>query len=293
MKRSRVRHDGFSLIELLVTMGLLILVLGSVYSIFAFNQKTFSVQDQVLSLNQNILGCTEVIGREARAAGLKVALSGGTLGAVAQMIPAGFLPTNPAPVPVTLAAGDFPVKVTQGSGANPDALTIIGAMGEGTNPTKLSTAAPAGSTTITLNLSGPETQALYAVVDVIYVGEDFENAKVTAVAGNQLTIDTNPAVGGNQGLTKNHGQWSEVGKISVITYEVFAAETPPALKRKENGGPFQTVAGDITDLQAVPNGKKTSMSLTARTAAPDADYGSNGGHRQKIFSVDVAPKNIK
>jgi hypothetical protein len=269
------------------------LVLGSMYSIFAFNQKTFSVQDQVLSLNQNILGCTEAMSREARSAGLKVAQSGGTLGAVAQMIPAGFLPTNPAPVPVTLNAGDYPIKVTQGSGANPDAVTIIGAMGEGTNTTKLSTAAPSGSTTITLNLSGPETQALYAAGDIIYIGEDFENAKVTAVAGNQLTIDTNPNVAGNQGLTKNHGQWSEVGKISVITYEVFTAETPPALKRKENGGAFQTVAGDITNLQAVPNGNKTSMALTARTAAPDNDYGANGGYRQKIFSVNVAPKNIK
>jgi type II secretory pathway pseudopilin PulG len=292
MERSDTKN-GFSLIELLVTMGLLILVLGSVYSIFAFNQKTFSVQDQVLALNQNILGCTEVMGREARAAGLKVALSGGALGLVAGMIPGGFLPTNPAPVSVTLNAGDYPIKVTPGSGSNPDALTIIGAMGEGTHMTKLSTAAPSGSTAITLNLSGPETQARYTVGDVIYVGEDFENAKVTAVAGNQLTIDTNPNGGGNQGLTRNHGQWSEVGKISVITYEVFASETPPALKRKENGGPFQTVAGDITNLQAVPNGKKTSMTLTARTAAPDSDYGSNGGHRLRIFSVDLAPKNIK
>ena len=293
MPQPATRHDGFSLIELLVTMGLLILVLGSMYSIFAFNQKTFSVQDQVLALNQNILGCTEAIGREARAAGLKVALSGGTLGPVAQMIPSGFLPASPAPVPVTLNPGDYPVKVTQGSGSNPDAVTIIGAMGEGTSPTKLTTAAPSGSTTITVNLSGPETQALYAAGDVIYVGEDFENARVTAVSGNQLTIDTNPGVGGNQGLTKNHSQWSEVGKISVITYELFTSASPPVLQRKENGGPFVAVAADITNLQAVPNGNKTNMILTARTAAPDGDYSANGGHRQKIFSVNVAPKNIK
>jgi type II secretory pathway pseudopilin PulG len=293
MKRPAAPRNGFSLIELLVTMGLLILVLGSMYSIFAFNQKTFSVQDQVLALNQNILGCTEVMGREARSAGLKVALSGGTLGPVAQMISSGFLPASPAPVPVTLSAGDYPVKVTQGSGTSPDAVTIIGAMGEGTNTTKLTTAAPAGSTTITLNLTGPETAALYQVGDVIYVGEDFENAKVTAVSGNQLTIDTNPTAGGNQGLTRNHGQWSEVGKISVISYELFSSESPPVLKRKENGGPFVTVAGDITDLQAVPNGNKTNMILTARTAAPDLEYAGNGGYRQKTFSVRVAPKNIK
>lgn len=291
MKQNFRKHDGFSLVEMLVAMGLLILVLGSMYSIFAFNQKTFSVQDQVLALNQNILGCTEVIGREARSAGLKVALSGGTLGLVAQMIPGSFLPANPAPVPVSLNSGDYPVKVTPGNGTNPDAVTIIGAMGESTSPTKLTTAAPAGSTTITVNLSGPEAQALYRPGDVIYIGEDFENAKVTATAGNQLTIDTNPGTGGNQGLTKSHGQWSEVGKITVITYEIFTA--PPTLQRKENDGPFQVVAADITDLQAVPNGNKTNMILTARTAAPDADYTTNGGYRQKVFSVSVAPKNIK
>ncbi|MBI5583680.1 MAG: prepilin-type N-terminal cleavage/methylation domain-containing protein [Deltaproteobacteria bacterium] len=293
MKRPAVPPRGFSLVELLVTMGLLILILGSMYSIFAFNQKTFSVQDQVLALNQNILGCTEVIGREARSAGLKVALSGGTLGAVAQMIPSGFLPANPAPVPVSLSAGDYPVKITQGSGTNPDAVTIIGALGEGTNPTKLTTAAGSGSTTITLNLGGSETAALYTVGDVIYVGEDFENAKVMAVTGSQLTIDTNPAVSGNQGLIKNHGQWSEVGKISVISYELFTSASPPVLMRKENSGPFVSVAADITNLQAVPNGNRTNLTLTARTAAPDSDYGTNSGYRQKIFNVSVAPKNIK
>lgn len=289
------QQAGFSLIELLVTMGLLILVLGSVLSLFAYNKKTLSVQDQVLDLNQNILGVTEVLGREARSAGLKVALdpSSGKLGSIAQMIPTNYLPASPAPVPVTLSPDDYPLKVTQGSGTNPDAVTIIGAMGENTSQTKLATAALAGSTTITLNLTGPETGAQFLAGDVIYVGEDFENAKITAIAGNQLTIDTDPNTGGNQGLAKNHGQWSEVGKISIISYEVFSSETPKTLKRKENGGAFQIVAADIPNLQAVPSGKKTSLELTAQTAAPDADYKVNGGFRRKIFSVNVAPKNMK
>ena len=131
MKNTPGKPSGFSLIELLVTMGLLILVLGSVYSIFAYNQKTLSVQDQVLALNQNILGVTEALGREARGAGLKVALDlSGKPGPVAQMIPSGSLPASPAPVPVSLTTADYPLKVTQGSGSNPDAVTIIGALGE-------------------------------------------------------------------------------------------------------------------------------------------------------------------
>ena len=151
----------------------------------------------------------------------------------------------------------------------------------------------AGSTTITLNLTAPETAAQYAVGDVIYVGEDYENAKVSAVSGNQLTVDTNPGLAGNQGLIRSHGQWSEVGKINVISYELFTSETPVVLKRKENGGAFEPVAADISNLQAAVNGKNTNLVLTARTAAPDSDYSVNGGYRQKIFSINVAPKNIK
>ena len=42
------KTSGFGLIELLVTLTLLILVMGSVYSLFASNRKTYAVQDQIL-----------------------------------------------------------------------------------------------------------------------------------------------------------------------------------------------------------------------------------------------------
>ena len=93
------KTSGFGLIELLVTFALLILVMGSVYSLFASNHKAYSVQDQIMERDQMILACNELLGREARSAGLKVDLNGssGKLGTVAQMIPSGFLPASPAP----------------------------------------------------------------------------------------------------------------------------------------------------------------------------------------------------
>ena len=232
--------SGFSLIELLVTMTILVLVMGSVYSLFAFNQRSYSVQDQILGRDQMVLACNELLGREARGAGLKVALdAAGKLGPVARMIPSGFLPTSPAPLTVSLNDNDFPLKITPGNGSNPDAVTIIGAFGDKTNPTKVANEPNIGDTTISLNLTASQTQALYSVGEVIYLGEEIENAKITAINGNQLTIDTDPGLSGNQGLTRKHAQWVEVGKLTVISYEIFNGSGVKSLQRKENGRGFR------------------------------------------------------
>ena len=282
--------QGFGLIKSLVTLGLLIIALGSVYSLFAYNQKAASVQNQVLELNQAIIASTELFGREARSAGLKVSLNQditagpvGALGVVAPLIPSSFLPASPAPLTVTLNTNDYPIKLTPGVGSNPDAVTLIGAIGEKTNPTKV---AVVGDTTLTLNLTADQTQARYTVGDLIYFGEQVKNAKITSITGNQLTIDPplKPA------------QWTEVGKLSVISYEIFTNNGLKCLQRKENSGNFEVVAEGVVDLQAtqvVENGKPiTTIRLTAQTAKPDLTYQPNGGFRQKTFTIQVSPKNI-
>ncbi len=288
------KTSGFGLIELLVTLTLLILVMGSVYSLFASNQKAYSVQNQILERDQMILACNELLGREARSAGLKVALDGaGKLGPVALMISSGFLPSSPAPLTVSLSASDPPLKITPGSGSNPDAITIIGAMGDKTNTTKVTNVPTIGDTTITVNLTAVQTQALYNVGDVIYIGEEVENAKITAINGNQLTIDTDPSLSGNQGLTRDHAQWSEVGKLSVISYEIITVGGIKTLQRKETAGSFEAVGENVVDFQATQTGVNTNIVLTAQTAHPDSTYSPNGGYRQKVVAINVAPKNIK
>jgi len=281
------KTSGFSLIELLVTFAMLILVMGSVYSLFASNHKAYSVQDQILERDQMILACNELLGREARSAGLKVDMNGssGKLGTVAQMISSSFLPASPAPITVTLNNGDYPIKITQGTETSPDAVTIIGAIGDKTNPTQVANDPAIGDTVITLKLTAVQTQAGYSVGDVIYIGEEVENAKITAVNGNQLTI--------NPPLTRNHAQWAEVGKLSVISYEIFTTGTVKSLKRKENSGSFEAVGENITDLQATQTGNNTNIVLTGQTAHPDSSYSLNGGYRQKVVSINLAPKNIK
>lgn len=374
MKKTLGNHQGFGLVESLITMGLLIIVLGSVYSLLAFNQTTASVQDQVLGLNRAAIGASELIGREARQAGLKLgtnhfqvtndpavgdltvtlsltaaqtaarcpvgssiyffdtaenaqvaAVTGnqltidtnpvqagnqglaqdhsqlaeascggaGTLGTVAQMIPSGFLPTSPAAV--TLGSSDYPIKITQGSSGASDIITIVGAIGDQTYPTQVTNVPALGSTALTLKITADQTQARYAVGDVIYIGEVAENAKVAAVNGNQLTIDTDPGISGNQGLTKAHGQWTEVGKISVISYAVINVNGIKTLKRKENNSSFESVAEDgvVIDLQATQNGKSATInSLVVQTNKPDPKYPSNSGYRQKTISMQLATMNF-
>jgi hypothetical protein len=90
-----------------------------------------------------------------------------------------------------------------------------------------------------------------------------------------------------------------VGKLSVISYEIFNVNGTKKLMRKENGGSFEAVAEDtvVADLQAIQsdpqNGNRpTIKSLTVQTAKPDINYTLNGGYRQKTFTLQLAPMNM-
>lgn len=67
--QSRRRQTGFSLIEIMVTMTLLAVLLGSVYYLMQKNQDIFVVEAARVDLHQNLRVAVEVFSRDIQAAG--------------------------------------------------------------------------------------------------------------------------------------------------------------------------------------------------------------------------------
>ena len=65
----RSRKRGFTLTELLIAMLIASLLLGSMYSVYTFNYKTFRVQEQIAEAQQNARGALQSMTRDIMMAG--------------------------------------------------------------------------------------------------------------------------------------------------------------------------------------------------------------------------------
>ena len=55
MNRDRGRHDGFTVIELLISMSIMVGVTGAIFAMVSPGQGAFRVQPEVADLHRNIL----------------------------------------------------------------------------------------------------------------------------------------------------------------------------------------------------------------------------------------------
>jgi prepilin-type N-terminal cleavage/methylation domain-containing protein len=60
---------GITLIELLVALSIFGIAIGAIYKVFIAQTKAYTVQDQVVEVQQNIRGAMEIIERDLRMAG--------------------------------------------------------------------------------------------------------------------------------------------------------------------------------------------------------------------------------
>ena len=82
MLKGREGEQGITLVELMIVAGLLGLVVAAMYNMFTFQQKSYSVQDDVAVMQQNVRVGLEYMVKEIRMAGY---------------IPEGIPPNNSAP----------------------------------------------------------------------------------------------------------------------------------------------------------------------------------------------------
>jgi prepilin-type N-terminal cleavage/methylation domain-containing protein len=254
MKREK-HCKGFTLIEVLVTLTLLGMVLGTFCQIFISQSEAYKTQANIVQRQQELRAGLEIIARDFRSAGYPL-WDQSFLKDLTAWIPSSFIPKAPQTV---IPAGI--VTVTSG-GDNPDILSLVILLSSATNPTTLAQQALADDTSIRLALSGSESEAQYNISDTIYIGKPAETAQIKAISGQTLIIDTDPFQPGNQGLKNSYLPGTEVGEISLVSYAVFNDQNDPGgkyhdpgipvLKRKINACGFEPLAENIIDLKIIP-----------------------------------------
>jgi prepilin-type N-terminal cleavage/methylation domain-containing protein len=260
---------GFTLVELLVSMILGLLLLGAVMEAFSSQDKAYRTQDQITGLQQGVRAAADLVVDDVRMAGYG-------------------LPDTGVGSWVTWVAMTANPEITDGAAGAPDTVSVAAAF----EPPVGSLLAPVvpGATLVQLG-AGEGTAFNTSDRSVLYLGRN-ESALVTGVAGDVLTIDTDPATGGNQGLTVGYPAGAPVEAVSVVTYRLVGT----TLMRDENRGDGdQPVVDAIEDLQLTRAGSTVTVRLTGRTAKEDFDYThpvEGDGYRRLTYAPSVNLRNL-
>jgi len=273
----RHRERGFTLIELLFAMAIALIVIACISSAFISQRKTYAVQEQISEMQQNARAAMDIMSSEIRMTGYGVPPTA-NLSTWITWVASPTMNNNP--------------KIVDGGGPNPDEIYIVACFDGAA--TTLSAAAATGDTSLSLTDGSLFNTTNKKVISI----NGIENAVITGISGNTLTIDIDPTTGGNQGLANGYAPGDSVSIVKVISYSIVQetenSRTIFTLKRNENlGAGRQPLAENIVDLQITQSGDTIEIDpLTAQTDKPDPDYSQNGGYRRYELRTFITPPNL-
>jgi prepilin-type N-terminal cleavage/methylation domain-containing protein len=285
------QNKGITLIELLVALVISGILVGGIYRTFLGQQKTYTVQEQVVDMQQNVRALVNRIMREIRMAGF---------GNVSMLLPA---PYGSGPG-VTIGGKtyndvvnpNYPVagSVTILSGM--ESTTIIGGI---RLPVSITVVPAANSDKVTVNsLTDAQGNTLFDLGDRKYVSiGGVESCYITNIAGTTLTL--------NRKLIYSHPVNTPVFAIRAVSYQVDGNRR--LLRDDHTGRPLEDniMADNIETVQFVylkDDGITQTANLTeirnlqvtlgARANDPDPDYKSDEGYRKRTISSNVHLRNM-
>jgi len=287
LKISKVK--GLTLIELLIAMTISAILIAAIYRTFIRQQKTYTVQEQVVDMQQNVRVAINRMMREIRMAGF------GNVSSV---------------LPIISIDGTFNNIINPTNSKNnikgqyDDQVTIIGAF------EKVSTLATEHAIgTNIIQLSDLPKDAL-----------DLINRKYICIGGLESHTITNIDVpthtltlSGN--LVNKYSAGTPVFKVKAITYQLRPDnrdQNMPVLTREDStdGGGSQVVAENIENLQLkytlkdgsqsdspaaadCPNIRMVRVTIDARTSMSDPEFkGETGGFRRRRITSNIHVRNM-
>lgn len=283
-----MNRKGVTLIELMIALVISATIVAAVYRIFLTQQNTYTVQDDVVDMQQNVrVGVNEMM-REIRMAGF---------GNIQSRLPVTINGTayNNVINPDTPTAG---------------ALTFVAGLGGAATLTGFN---PPNQITVS-SLVSSSGSVLFDTGDRKYISiAGSECFAITAIAGKTLTLSqnvntafkTNP---NEPDPTKNVTAPVSVYAIRAITYVVLPnASGAPVLRRNENlGGGNVSLADDIENVAFQyfdANGNPTAtpadvrtvrVAVTARTKSEDPNLkaGAADGYRRRQVASNILLRNM-
>jgi type II secretory pathway pseudopilin PulG len=278
------KQRGITLVEILMALLLTSVVTGAIYTFYNSEQRAYQRQFEAQQRDQQLRFAMNTLIQELLEAGYHAAGSG-LVNRLSEWVPGDFI----AEVPLQVHLDANP-KITLGDGNSPDMITFLTVLPTDTGSALLTE--PASGTVITLGLSESEIEKQFKPGDLLCLGEGETYATVTGVNEHTLTLDTDPAVPGDQPLSKPYASGTSVGEISVVTYTVFNGQNDPEyrrhtigvpeLKRKVNADGFQPVAENISDMQlTLEEDGRIKMVLTAVSSPLFPEKGRMGDRGER------------
>jgi Tfp pilus assembly protein PilW len=238
---------GVSLLEVLIGVLLTSIIAVTLYELLTSQQRTYSLQDEISEMQQNLRVGIEKISRDVTMAGFgKPAWSKINHNDLSSWYNAG--------------ASYFPI----GAGTTLDIIACQGSP-DGTVASMNLSVSPA---TITLNETATEVASRFNTTtrsDISIGGR--ENNKITNVAGKVLTISAAPA------YTYTAG--TGIFVVRHTTYSTGLSGGTPALLIDEHlGTGRQAICQFVTALSTRIDGNSLAVTLTGRTRDPDRTTGN-------------------
>jgi len=269
---------GLTLIELLVAMAISSILIAAIYRTFMGQHKTYTVQEQVVDMQQNVRVAINRMMREIRMAGFGnvidiLSLSGGVNG--------------------------FTQVITPGSNSFGNTITIVGGFKQirRDNGDPILIASASGNQ-ITLNYATDEFDG--NAHRFICIG-GIESNTVQSRSERILTLD--------EPLRYTHPSGTPIHKIQAITYDRNLSDGKTVIRRNENtGGGSQPVAehietlhfrftledGSESDFPVDPSKiRMVKVTVTARTSMSDPEFkGGAGGYRRRTIASNILVRNM-
>jgi type IV pilus assembly protein PilW len=265
------RHSrGVTLVELLIALVISGVLIAALYQTFITQQKTYTVQEQVVDTQQNVRAAISRMMREIRMAGFGnvmevLGLPGGVNG-FAQIL-------SPESDNITIVGGFKQIRRDSG------------------DPIHIS------------SISGNQIKLNYATDDFdgaahryICVG-GVESNIVQSRSGSTLTLA--------KPLKLDHPAGTPIFKVQAITYDVGQSGGKTVLRRNENtGGGRQPLAENIEAVRFEyfdDNGNPTAIptairmiraTVTAKTSLSDPEFKGGDGHRRRTVASNIHLRNV-
>jgi prepilin-type N-terminal cleavage/methylation domain-containing protein len=272
------RNKGLTLIELLVAMAISAVLMAAMYRTFIGQHRAYTVQEQVVDMQQNARVAINRMMREIRMAGF---------GNVSMVLPVQFVVYGQTRTFYHVINPDTPVA---------GSITIITATEDFANITNIDLQ----NKKVTVNrLTNPEGTPLFDTGKRKYISiGGLEGHEITNIVGTDLTLKDN--------LRPNHPMNTPVFPIRAISYQVLIEDNKTILRRDENiEGGRQPLAENIENIQfeyldanANPTVNPTDIrmvraTVTARTSMSDPEFkGGAGGFRRRTIASNILVRNM-
>jgi prepilin-type N-terminal cleavage/methylation domain-containing protein len=336
---------GLTLIELTVALAISFVVIGAIYHAFTSQQRTYTIQDQVAEAQQSARVAMNFLMRDLRMAGYgkpdgDVVITGQTYNhsvdvekgmeeeAADTVVLVGCFGSPKGYLTKTADKGDTQITVISTGtelsqvfdSARSDYIFIGGI-------SKLRVVSAPGSTEGLLTLNGSLTKRYPTGVlsgkvgpdatqiplksvdglrsgDVLFLGQD--RMIVRDVGTDTVTIDTDPELAGNQGISRDYPGGTLVNptpvyRLTAVEYTIQIDNSEPKrpipiLRRDDKVEGDRRLAENIQELQITPDDQDDeslyTIRLTARTRVRDLDYRENGGYRRRVLESQVRLRNL-